>query len=227
MTAAQAQLEDARVAAGVGARKQLDQPDHPRADRRRRRRPSGQRRRRRQLRAPSCSRSSIRAACGSRRRCRPRRCRRSRSALPVQFAGARLSGPAVRRAASSGSARRPIRSRGRCRSSCRFPNTGGRLVAGLFAEGRVAQQTRRGAGRAADRGQHVGAEGAVGAARHGRQGRERSTVDARPARRADRARRDHRAASRRATAAASARRRAITPGTPRAAADGAAAHAQS
>ena len=40
--------------------------------------------------------------------------------------------------------RRPTRRRGRCRFSSPIPNVGGRLVAGLFAEGRVVASPRTG-----------------------------------------------------------------------------------
>ena len=60
--------------------------------------------------------------------------------------------------ASSASRRRPIRRRGRCRSTWRSRTSGGRLVAGLFAEGRVVSQSATGSSCRSTRSTSTGAE---------------------------------------------------------------------
>ena len=103
----------------------------------------GQPRRRRGAGHASSSRSSTRRACGSRRSCRRIRFSRCGRAprCASRFAACRRD---VRRARSIASARRPIRSRVRSSIFVSLPNTGGKLIAGLFAEGRVETATRKG-----------------------------------------------------------------------------------
>ena len=95
--------------------------------------PRGQRGRRGQLRAPSSSPSSIRRRCGSRRRCRPTTCRRCGSAprwnSPFAATIRRFTGRIERIAPQADATTRQVP------IYVAIPNVGGRLVAGLFAEG--------------------------------------------------------------------------------------------
>ena len=118
----------------------------------------------------------------------------------------------LRRDASSASRRQRIRPPARCRFSCRIPNSDGRLVAGLFAEGRVVVERARRAGRAGRRGQHQRIA-PVGAARRGRARPSERHVQLGLQRPADRARRRSPSASTKATSCCAAPAQGITPGT--------------
>ena len=169
VSAVEAQLADAKSRL-ASRRASARRRGHSRADRRHRLEEGRQPSATWSASAPSSSPSSTRRRCGSRRRCRPKTCRSCRSGATVEFTvrgyDQTFQGRIERIAPQADSTTRQVP------IYVAIPNVGGRLVAGLFAEGRVVAQSASGLIVPVNA-VNTSSHDAVGAARDGREDRAR------------------------------------------------------